>query len=123
MPFVTVSGLPDNLSPDFLMDMRRQIIQAVVREMEVEISWVRVFFPVDMLSQPQKPEDGCQTVYVTLETAMFHNKEDVELKKIALATVNAIAHVIWEYLQGKCEVEAFVLNLSPDLKKVLPAIK
>jgi hypothetical protein len=123
MPFFKISGLPSKLHKSFLLNLRKTIVSIVADKMQIPIEWVRVFFPTDLLDDPQFPEEGCQTIYITLETAMLHNSQDIEITKIGLNTVTAIARTVWGQLDGKYEVEVFVQHLDPSLKVKLTRLE
>jgi len=120
MPFVVVNGIPNGTQKDILHVLRRNLVEVVSSQMEVPKEWVRPFFPVDWLDDPIAPEEGCNTIYARLDTAMFTGHEP-SFETLPVSVVTAIAQVIWEAFEGKYEVEVFVGELNPKWKKLLPA--
>lgn len=115
MPFAHVSGIPYNVEPQDLFKLRGQIVETIVKNLDAPYSWVRVFFPEDKLSDfAQTP---CETIWVTLDTAVFSQKlksgmSAQEVDKFVQMTLVAVTDVIWEFFNGKYEVEIAVNNLN-----------
>ena len=119
MPFPIVWGTPKETPKEKLHELRVEIVKALVETMKVPASWVRPFFPVDMLDEATEEAEGCNTIYACLDTAMFFGKPDVD--NLAKAVTDALANAIWKVFGGKYEVEVFVGNLNPAWKTLLKA--
>ncbi len=107
MPFVFVWGLPEKVSNEVLIQLRKAIVVKLAENMNVDQSWIRVFFPQDRLSGINS---GNPNIYVTIETGMFFTQNEDSLPKSATTIV---AQIIWEMLDGEYEVECFVGNHNP----------
>jgi hypothetical protein len=108
-------GVPKNTPVETLLQLRQSIIDTLSEVMEVNKSWIRPFFPADLLDEA--PAE-CQTIYVRLDTAIFHSL--ASLSK-AQRTTAALAHVIWEAFEGRFEVEVFIGDLNPDWRTLVKA--
>jgi len=109
MPFVTVHGLPRETSQKDLLSLRGSIIAIVSRKMEVPPESIRPFFPADLLDGPGP--DG-QTIYVKLDTSMFHGKPKAD--ELAQEVARTLANVVWRELDCRYEVEVFIVGLNPN---------
>lgn len=126
MPFVIVHGIPEHTATSKLTDLRRSIVASVSETMSspgvpVPASWIRPIFVRDMLGEPEVESDGCNTIYVRVDTAMFSGKLDEEDETWPLVVVSALAQIIWDAFSGKYEVEVFIGELNPKWKKLLKA--
>lgn len=72
-----------------------------------------------MLDEATDEAEGCRTIYVSLDTAMFFGKPEVDA--LAKDVTAALASVIWNAFGGKYEVEVFIGNLNPAWKTLLKA--
>lgn len=107
MPFVFVWGLPEKVSNEALLELRDTIVVKLAENMNIDQSWIRVFFPQDRLS---RVSSGNNNIYVTIETGMFFTQNEDNLPKGATSLV---AQIIWEMLESQYEVECFVGNHNP----------
>jgi len=113
MPFPVVYGIPKDTPVPVLNGLRKDIVRTVAETMGCKISWVRPFFPMDLLDEPTDETSGCRTIFVSLETALFFGKDDPENDAKAQRVTKALAQVIWAAFGGKYEVEVFIANLNP----------
>src|SRR5689334_2866354 len=111
MPFVTVNGCPSETPQKVLSTLRRKLVKSVSRKMGVSPSWVRPFFPKDMLDDPTSELDGSSTIYVRLETGMFSGELTAEQESKAVGVVSAIAQIVFDAFEGKFEVEVMIVHL------------
>lgn len=116
MPFVQVQGAPYDTPSVTLLKLRTDIAATVSQQMGCPTKWVRPFFPLDMLDGEELPEDACRTIFVRVDTAMFHANPDEEK---AIGVVTALAHLIWEAFDGLYEVEVFIGDLHNKWKCLL----
>jgi hypothetical protein len=107
MPFIFVWGLPEKVTDEAIIELRDTIVSKLAENMNIDQSWIRVFFPQDLLS---RVTSGNSTIYVTIETGMFFAKNEDDPPNSATTLV---AQIIWEMLDGQYEVECFVGNHNP----------
>lgn len=117
MPFPIVYGIPQGTSDEKLAKLRENIVAKLVEVMEVPANWVRPFFPFDLLPDPQTEADGSNTIYVALDTGMFHGKENADT--LASKVTEALARVVWDAFEGRFEVECMVHGLNPNWKTLI----
>ena len=126
MPFVIVHGIFESTATSTLTELRRSIVASVSKTMglpgvPVPASWIRPIFVRDMLGESEVEADGCNTIYVRVDTAMFSGKFDEEDESWPLVVVSELAQVIWDAFGGRYEVEVFIGELNPKWKKLLKA--
>ena len=119
MPFPIVWGIPKETPKETLIALRKDIVSTLAKAMPVSPAWVRPFFSADLLDEPTQEDEGCNTIYACLDTAMFFGKENAE--PLAKGVTSALATTIWGAFNGKYEVEVFVGNLNPAWKTLLKA--
>lgn len=119
MPFPMISGIPRGTSEELLRQLRLDVVACVSKHMNVKPSWVHPFFLEDMLPTAVLPEEGSSTIYVRLDTAMFHGKP--EQHEVAGKVVTELAFVVWSAFKGRFEVECFIGDLDPLNKALLEA--
>ena len=119
MPFVFVWGIPENATDTVLLQLRRNIILSLIETMKVDPGWVRVFFPRDLLNDPAQPEDGNNTIYMSIETGMFYSEPENSLDPKGVT--QAIAHIVWQTFEGQYEVECFIGNHNPSWVSLIHA--
>ena len=112
MPFVFVWGVPESTSNAELLQLRQSIVSSLVEAMKVDPSWVRVFFPRDLLTDPVQAEDGSHTIYMSIETGMLYGQSENDPDPKAVT--QAIAKVVWQTFEGQYEVECFIGNHNPS---------
>lgn len=107
MPFIFVWGLPEKVDDEVLVQLRDHIVMKLAENMNINHSWIRVFFPQDRLGSITS---GNRNIYVTIETGIFFSHNESDLPKGATSLV---AQIVWEVLDGQYEVECFVGNHNP----------
>lgn len=117
MPFPIVWGIPKGTTKEKLNELRIDIVKSLVETMNVPAAWVRPFFSTDLLDEPVTEDEGCNTIYACLDTAMFFGKPDVDAQ--AKGVTAALASTIWGAFNGRYEVEVFIGNLNPEWKTLL----
>lgn len=128
MPFVKVWGVPFHVNDDRLLLLRQDIVSSIhltmsTLEVPVPKNWVRPFFPLDRLDMPKEPNEGAQTIYVELDTAMFNRPLDPEDETLPLAVMEHLAQTVWDAFDGVYEVEACLVHLDAAAKKLIKAAK
>lgn len=126
MPFVIVWGIPPGTPGDDLVQLRKDIVEVLSEEMmgwKVPQSWIRPFFPREMLGLPaEEGDEGSRTIYVQLDTGLFKQTPDVVMQKRAREVTQALATVIWMAFSGRFEVECFIGYLDPATKCLIQAM-
>lgn len=118
MPFPIVWGIPYGTPNFVLVELRKNIVATLAETMPVKAGGIHVFFPDDMLGEPTDISEGSSTIYVQLDTAMFFDRSDTD--ELVKKVLEAITLVIFEAFDGKYEVEAFVGDLNPAWKYLIP---
>lgn len=100
-----------------MFKLREEVIEATVKSIGAPYGWVRAFFPEDKLDDFAPTQ--CETIWVILDTAMFSQKfksgmSIEEVDALVQKTLEAITDVIWNFFEGKYEVEIAVNNLNKD---------
>lgn len=85
------------------LELRRKLVEVVVREMECKASWVRPILVKDHFPAVVIPEDGASTILVELGTALFEDRDDGDPQ--VESTIKAIANVVFEAFRSEYEVE------------------
>lgn len=112
MPFPTISGVPENTPKEVLRNLRAGIIHIVATSMGTARKTVRPFFPKDLAGDPDEDQDD--TIYVRLDTGMFHNKPDtLEARE---EVTSALARLVFDAFGGQYAVEAFIGDLDSESK-------
>ena len=120
MPFPIVWGIPKDTQDEVLYQLRRDIVNTLHEVMQVPPDWVHVFFPKDMLHDPNPDgTEGGNTIYINLDTGMFHGKPIVDV--LAQRVTLALAHVVWNAFGGLCEVECMVGDCNPAWTSLIKA--
>lgn len=120
MPFVFVNGVPKSANKTTLVILRQEIVNTLAQKMGSPANWIRTYFPVDMLDEPELEADGARTIYVQLHTAMFATKPDTDA--LAKDVAYALAELVWNSFRGRYEVECFVVALNPEQKCLISAL-
>jgi len=118
MPFPIVYGVPANTPVELLKQLRRDIVSTLVSK-GIKQDWIHPFFPMDFLDTPTEPEEGCSTIFVSLETAMLEGRASAD--QIAEDITTSLAKTVWEAFRGELEVEVFIGRRNPIWKCLLPA--
>jgi len=121
MPFPIVMGIPEDTWPEVLAQLRRDIVASLVETTGRPASWMRPFFPSDLLDDPEEPEDGCQTIYIRLDTGLLHGKSGDEVDALAAKITGALAQVVSAAFGGKYEVECFIGDANPKWRSLVHA--
>lgn len=121
MPFVLIYGIPENTDQELLRELRRDIVKSVVRTMEAPQDWVHPIFPRDLLGPAEAPEDGTSTLYLRLDTALFHGLHPTAGEP--LKVLNDLAQLVEEAFDGQYSVEAVVGELHSEWKVIVKASK
>jgi hypothetical protein len=119
MPFPIVYGIPQDTPETVLNGLRKDIVAVVAKYMGCNTTWVRPFFPKDFLAEPTRESDGCKTIFVELETAMFYGNIGEEGDNKAKQVTKELATVIWAAFNGRYEVEVFINNLNPTWRHLI----
>lgn len=113
MPALSVLGVPVDTPKETLRALRAELIGVVEEAMGIETGMTRVFFPTDMLGDPDEGQDTL--IWVFLYTGMFRG-QPVEKAK---ATTKAIAETVFAAFGGLIGVEVFVRECDPDTKTII----
>ena len=119
MPFPILFGVPEDTPEEVLKVLRRDIVATLASKMRVPANWIHPFFPKDLLGEPEEEADGSSTIYVSLDTAMFHGVTNVDA--LAKEVTQALAEVVWEAFSGRYEVEVFIGDLNKEWKYLIKA--
>lgn len=121
MPFVIVFGMPKGTPQGTLQMIRREMVQTLSSMIPaVKPHWVNPRFPADLVDDPVAPEDGGQTVFIQLNTAMFAKAENPD--ELAPQVTRALCEIVHRALKGTREVECMVMAANPAWISVLEAV-
>lgn len=113
MPAVSVMGMPANTGKRKLRKLRADLIRAFELGMGIKTGMTRVFFPMDMLGDPDEGQDTL--IWVFLYTGMFEGKPDSDAKYLT----NLIADLMFKALGKNFGVEVFVVSLDQSTKTII----
>ncbi len=113
MPFPMVYQVPQGVSDETLLVLRREIVRVTSELMDCPEDWVGVAFFKSALPDPG-PGEGAATVLIKLETGLFAGREDDDDQ--VRRTLQALAEAVWVALKGEYEVEAAVAGWHPGWK-------
>ncbi|MCA9397869.1 hypothetical protein KC573_03490 [candidate division WWE3 bacterium] len=118
MPALTVLGVNPDTPREVLVNLRNDLIATLETEMGIKSGMTRVFFPVDMLDQPEEGQDDL--IWVFLYTGMFTSSPTIDVAHVKRTTA-AIAAKVKEAFGGKYGVEVFLRACDSDTKTLLHA--
>lgn len=113
MPFIVVENVPDGVTTTQLLPIRRKIVADLTAH-DVPVGWTRPIFHRDEAGDPLTPEDGSNTVYFHLDTAMLFDLVGEAAKKRSDELMTLIGDALFDGFGGLYEVEGFVFNCNPN---------
>ncbi len=124
MPFAVVHGMPLNMDIEFYSQIRREIVEVMFQAINspwhsVKRSSMTVFMPVDLLDEPETPEDGGKTIYCRIDTALLTKPLVGQDEAIPGKLTSGVAKVLWDAFNGDYEVEVFIGHLELSSKTLL----
>ena len=119
MPFVTVKRLPEDASTNQLLQLRRDIVETVHREMGVKREHVGVNMPSDLIDAPLVSEDGANTIQIELLTGLFATRNNAN--ELAPRVTKALATLVAKTFDGAFEAECFVIEVTPGWTSLVEA--
>ena len=120
MPFPMVYQVPQGVSDETLLALRRELVRVTSELMDRPEDWVGVAFFKSALPDPGSGE-GAATVLIKLETGLFAGREDGDGQ--VQRVLQALAEAVWAALRGEYEVEAAVAGWNPGWKFLKEAIE
>jgi hypothetical protein len=101
-----------------LIKLYDDIVDYLKSSMKTPPEWIGPEFPQDLLGGC-RPGTACQTIWVTLDTAMFSQKiakgmEKEEVDRIVKETTDGLIDIIWSAFDGKYEVEVAINSFDKN---------